>query len=125
MTAGRYAVREGDRFKCLDCGATVAHVRLSFGEEVVELDGSPVRKPRAEQEGVPYYEARRTYMGHRTRHADDRIEAERRQLGARLDASPDHRPIENGVFDTECPNCRRRVRVERDPKDDYGTGALV
>ena len=116
----RYAARDGDHYRCTDCRAIVALVRLSFGEEVVELAAGPaVRKPEAERDGVPCYAASR----HR-RHADDRIAAERWAATRGGEWPADHHPIEVPTFDTWCPGCTARVRVETGGPDNT-RGAIL
>lgn len=110
--ARRYGTWDGAGARCPECGARVANVQLSFGEELIRLlGGPPIRQPRAEREGVRAYRAGR--RSHGPHHADDRLAAERHDAERSEDAAGgDHRDVAESRLDTWCPGCGTRLRLD-------------
>lgn len=119
------ALPDGRRpFRCPDCGTLVGHsqrVVLQFGgdsSEVLlrsELENRSVHVVGTSPEGLPIYGWRRGGHSPRRRNpARQRLAAERyTRLEQRdLDNQPDYALIERSQFETWCPACGARLRVD-------------
>jgi hypothetical protein len=118
---------------CPVCGQLVAETAIHgvggqhLPGSLLAATDSPVRVHEAEEDDVPFWgPSRHEIRGKQPRHSIDplarRMESKRRHEAARRRGDLpsqwpelEHGPIEYSTFDTICPYCPRRLRIEVPP----------